>query len=169
MENKLNKKGNYEIFKTTGDNEILRLGEDEVFAIVEINRGHILVKTDEDHEKQETIEKGQFYLMSLEEDPAFQDMPHLFIEKGAKYQELVLPSGLPDHNQDRKKIIFTREKVDEEKIRLHSKDKKQQFKNEDPVEMKKKELGRMARKLNIEGRSKMNKDQLSKAIHKAKE
>lgn len=44
MENKFNEKGSYEIFKTTGDNEILRLEKNELFAIVETNRGHILVK-----------------------------------------------------------------------------------------------------------------------------
>lgn len=169
MKNKLNKKGTYEIFKTTGDNEILRLGKDEVYAIVETNRGHILIKTDEDHEKQETLQKRHFYLIDFKEDPSFQDMPHLFIGKDEAYQELILPSGLPDNDQDRKKIIFTRQKVDEEKVRRHSKNKIQQVqKEEDLKEMEKKELDRMARKIDIPSRSKMNKKELSKALNKAK-
>lgn len=81
--------------------------------------------------------------MDFEEDPSFQDMPHLFIEKGAKYQELILPSGLPN-------------------------DKQQVIQNKDLVELEKKELDRIIQKLNIEGRPKMNKKELPKAISKAK-
>lgn len=147
MEKNLNEKGNYEIFKTTGDNEILRLGKSEIYAIVETNKGPILIKTDEDHQKQETIEKGIFYLVDFEEDPAFQDMPHLFIEKGTKYQELLLPSGFPDASRDRKKIIFTRKNVDEEKIRRHSKNNIQQVRQKE--EFREMEPGRMAGKINM--------------------
>lgn len=170
MKNDLDKKGNYEIFKTTEGNQILRLGKNDIYAIVETNQGHILVTTDGDHEKEKTVQKGKYYLIDFDEDPTFQDNPHLFLEKGAKFQELVLPRGLPTESEKRNKVIFADDKVEEDKIKRHAKNEEEKVREkEDLEEMEKKELDRIAKEKGIEGRSKMNKKELAKAIKKEKE
>ena len=168
MKNEVEEKGKFEIFKTTEGTDILTLGQDKVYAIIETTRGHILVKTDEDHEKEKTLQKGHFYLVDINDDPTFQDMPHLFLQKGKKFEEMILPKGLPTNSTIRKKIILTDDKVEEQKINVHLKnDKKKVLKKEPTSEVEKKELDRMARKMKISGRSKMDKKELAKAIDKA--
>ena len=167
MDNKIKEKGSYEIFKTTEDHEILKLDKDEIFAIVETNQGHILVTTDEDHQKKKTLQKGKFYLVDFNEDPSFSDMPHLFLEKGSKYEELILPKGLPNNSTKRKKIIFSDEKVSKDKVERHAKNNRRAVeKKEDLMEMEKKELDRRAKKLGITGYSNMKKKELAKKIKK---
>lgn len=168
MKNKVEDNGKFEIFKTTEGTDIITLGRDKIYAIIETSRGHLLVKTDEEHEKEKTIQKGKFYLVDINDDPTFQDMPHLFLQKGKKFEEMILPKGLPTDSTIRKKIILTDEKIEEHKIHTHLKnDKKKILKKEPTSEIEKKELDRMARKMKISGRSKMNKKELARAIDKA--
>lgn len=167
MKNELENKGQYEIYKTTEGNDLLKLGKNDIYAIVETNQGHILVATDEDHEKEKTLQKGSFYLVDFNEDPTFQDTPHLFLKKGSRFQELVLPRGLPTSSEIRKKIIFTETKVNEDKVKRHARNKERKIREkEDLKEMEKKELDRLAKKKDIPGRSKMNKKELAQALKK---
>ncbi|MGK7392640.1 MAG: Rho termination factor N-terminal domain-containing protein [Candidatus Cyclobacteriaceae bacterium M2_1C_046] len=165
MNNKLKEKGHYEIFKTTEDNDILKLDKDEYYAMVETNQGHILVTTDEDHKKKKTLQKGDFYFVDFKKDPTFNDIPHLFLEEGKKYKEFILPKGLPNQSTKRKKIVFTDDKVEEDKVKRHVKNKEEKVEQEESLmEMEKKELDRKAKKMGIKGYSNMRKKELAKKI-----
>jgi hypothetical protein len=52
---KLRKEGEYELFETTKGHQILTLDQKEWYAVVETSQGHILVKSDADHEKDKTV------------------------------------------------------------------------------------------------------------------
>ena len=165
MKNNLEKKGRYEILETTSGNEIIVLNDNLWFVITQTSQGHILVKTDSDHEKKRTVQKGKFYLADINEDPDFKDMPHLFLEKGDKYEEFILPKDLPTEKAGRKKVVFTDDKVSEKKVKRHVKNKEGKVRKEEQLEdMNKNSLYEKAKGLDIEGRSKMDKKELADAI-----
>ncbi|WP_181885025.1 hypothetical protein [Pontibacter diazotrophicus] len=180
MHGKLKKEGEYELFKTTAGHQILSLDEKEWYAVVETSQGHILVKSDSDHEKEKTVDKGQYYLADFKDDPEFRDMPHLFLkDTKTMYKEFVLPKGLPTNNDKRKKVIVTDDKVKADKVDYHvkgpgdkgsekqyhqdqgngSKGNKQDF-----SDMTKEELYEKAKEQDIRGRSKMDKEELKKHL-----
>ena len=99
--------GNYELFETTHGHRILVLDGKRWYAWVEGQRGELLVLSDSDHEKDHTVQEGQFYLADFEDDPKFQDNPHLFLQKGDHFEELIVPSGLPDDSDNQKKAAST--------------------------------------------------------------
>ncbi|PRY09968.1 Rho termination factor-like protein [Pontibacter ummariensis] len=188
MHGKLKKEGNYELFQTTKGHEILTLDQQDWYAVVETSQGHILVKSDADHKKDKTVDKGAYYLADFEDDPEFKDMPHLFLKDGKKYKEFVIPQGMPTEGDTRKKVIMPDEEIKEGKVEYHvkgsgnkgsekqyqddedqSKDKdknKNQHKGDgkghkqDLAQMSKDELYEKAKEQGIEGRSKMNKEEL---------
>src|SRR5215212_6267156 len=111
MSVKVEDKGHYELFETTNGNHILVLTDERWSPWVEGQQGEILVHTDSDHEKDHTIQEGQFYFVNFEDDPKFQDNPHLFLQKGDRFEEAILPNGLPTEQDHQKKIVDTDETV----------------------------------------------------------
>ncbi|NJK86702.1 MAG: hypothetical protein HC906_12755 [Bacteroidales bacterium] len=59
MKNKVRKEGNYEYFVTTKDHAILNLDKKEWFAVVEGQKGDILVGSDSDHERKKKPDAGK--------------------------------------------------------------------------------------------------------------
>src|SRR4051812_41441241 len=117
MESEIEKKGTYERFETSKGHEILVLNNTDWFAIVEGNYGEILVKSDSDHKKEKSIGEGKFYLADVEDDPEFNDVPHLFLEdENGKYKEWILPKGLPDIDNKQKKLVKTDHKLAKKKV-----------------------------------------------------
>ena len=102
----ITREGTYELFRTSNHNRILVL-DDQYFAIVEGQKGELLVGTDSDHEKDETLKTGSFKLVEFDNDARFQDTPHLFLEHGDHYDEAILPRGLPSGKGEREKYIYT--------------------------------------------------------------
>lgn len=97
--------GDYELFETTNQNEILVLNGRDWFSIVQGQAGEIIVRTDSDHRKDHTIRRGSFRLVDFRDDPKFRDQPHLFLEDRDRYEEAVLPNGLPTDADKQKKIV----------------------------------------------------------------
>jgi len=116
MSVKVEDKGHYELFETTNGNHILVLTDERWFAWVEGQQGEILVHTDSDHEKDHTIQEGQFYFVNFEDDPKFQDNPHLFLQKGDRFEEAILPNGLPTEQDKQKKIVAPDETVPQDEL-----------------------------------------------------
>ncbi|MCC9136935.1 hypothetical protein ACFSKU_05205 [Pontibacter silvestris] len=175
MHGKLKKEGSYELFMTTQGHEILTLDKKEWYAVVKTSQGHILVKSDSDHKKSKTVDKGQYYLADFNDDPEFQDMPHLFLkDTKTKYKEFVLPQGLPTSGKDRKKVIVTDDKVKKDKVEYHvkgsgDKGSEKQYQDnkssatsnkQDLSDLTKKDLYEKAKKQHVTGRSKMSKKEL---------
>lgn len=175
MRGKLKKEGNYELFKTSKGHQILSLDNKEYYAIVEGQQGDIIVHSDSDHEKDKSQEKGKFYFADFDDDPEIQDMPHLFMEKGKKYMEMILPNGFPTKSDHQKKLVRTDNKIPKQKVEEHVKgkgnkgsEKQYQDKPEGLRNKSKDELYEMAKEENIQGRSKMDKEKLVKKISKSK-
>lgn len=111
--------GRYDLFETTKGHQILSLNDEDWYALVEGEKGDIIVQSDSDHEKKKTLQEGRFYLADFEDDPDFNDVPHLFLQQGDQYQEFILPNGLPTRGDHQKKLIRSNKKVPESKIREH--------------------------------------------------
>lgn len=108
--------GYYELFETDHGNRILALNDERWFAWVEGQQGEILVLTDSDHEKEKTLQEGEFCFVEFRDDPSFRDMPHLFLEQDGGFQELILPNGLPNEQDPQKKIVTSDETVARKKL-----------------------------------------------------
>jgi hypothetical protein len=176
MRGKLEKEGKYELFETNHGHDILVLNDNDYYAIVDTSQGHLLVDTDSDHKKDHTVDKGKFYLADFEDDPAFKDMPHLFLKEGKKYKEFILPNDLPGKGDTQKKLVETDGKLAKEKVMDHVKgpgnkgsEKQYEGKKESLRDKSKEDLYEMAKKKDIHGRSEMDKDQLVNAIEKSKD
>jgi hypothetical protein len=171
MRGKLKKEGDYELFKTTEGHQILNIKDKDFYALVEGQKGDIIVHSDSDHKKDKTISKGKYFFAEFEDDPEFQDMPHLFLKDGNKYRELILPNGLPTKNDHQKKLVRTNKKLPASKVEEHVKgkgnkgsEKQYEGKKEGLRKKSKEELYEMAKQKNISGRSKMKKKGLVEAL-----
>ncbi|HEX7022106.1 MAG TPA: hypothetical protein VF171_04560 [Trueperaceae bacterium] len=114
-------KGNYELFETTHHHKILVLNDKKWYAWVQGDQGDVLVRSDSDHRKDHTLQKGSFYLVDFQDDPKFQDMPHLFLQKDNHYQELLLPNGLPTNDNYQKKLVAPDDTVGKDELEKHLK------------------------------------------------
>lgn len=192
MQGNLDKRGKYELFETTNGHQILNLNNKEFYAVVEGQRGDILVRSDADHKKQKTVKKGDFYLAEFDDDPEFNDIPHLFLQESKnQYREWILPRGTPGDNDHQKKLVRSGNKVGKDKVKYHTegtgaKGRERQYKEtskharskaeasgkgasasrgEDTLGQKSKsELYDMAKRKNISGRSTMDKGELVNAL-----
>lgn len=167
MRGKLRKEGKYELFKTTHGHEILNLEDKEFYALVKGQLGDIIVHSDSDHEKQKSISKGKYYFADFKNDPEFRDMPHLFMEDGSKFREMILPQGFPTKNDHQKKLVRSKKKLPKNKVMDHVKGKGDKGTEKQYADKKeglrartKEELYDLARKHDIEDRSKMKKEEL---------
>lgn len=167
MRGKLKKEGNYELFITTHGHEILNLEDKQFYALVKGQLGDIIVHSDSDHKKQDSISKGKYYYADFNKDPEFRDMPHLFMEDGSKFRELILPEGFPTKSDHQKKLVRTKYKLPKSKVMEHVKGKgnkgteKQYADKKEGLRAKtKEELYDLAKKHDVEGRSKMKKEEL---------
>lgn len=121
MQGNIHKRGQYELFETTKGHQILNLNDKEFYAVVEGQRGDILVRSDADHQKSKTIRKGRFYLADFNNDPRFNDIPHLFLQENEhQYQEWILPQDVPSAGDHQKKLVRTDKKVSKAKIDHHT-------------------------------------------------
>lgn len=121
MKNDLQKEGKYELFKTTRGHQIISLNNDDFYALVKGQQGDIIVKSDDNHDKEKTLSSGKFYYANFHEDPDFQDTPHLFLEEGDEFSEMILPEGFPVEKDYQKKLVRTELKISKDKILDHLK------------------------------------------------
>ena len=171
MRGDLKKEGKYELFRTNHGHNILNLDDKNYYAFIEGDQGDVIIQSDSDHKKEKTVSKGKYYYADFEDDPEFKDMRHLFMEDGDKFKEIILPEGLPKKKDYQKKLVRTDEKIPKDKVKEHVKGKgnkgsEEQYegKKEGLREKSKEELYDKAKKEGIEGRSKMDKEELIKKI-----
>lgn len=176
MRGKLKKEGTHELFRTSHGHHILNLDDKDFYALVEGQQGDIIVYSDSDHKKQKSLSKGKYYYADFKDDPEFKDMRHLFMKDGSKFREIILPEGLPKKSDKQKKLVRESKKLSEKKVLEHMKGKgkkgsEKQYSGEKEGlrDKTKDELYEMAKKEDIEGRSKMKKEELVKALSKVKD
>ena len=171
MRGKLKKEGKYDLFRTANGNDILNLDDKDFYALVEGQKGDIIVHSDSDHEKKKSVSNGKYYYADFDNDPEFQDMQHIFLEDGSKFRELILPEGLPTKRDVQKKLVREDKKLPEDKVLEHVKgkgnkgsEKQYKGKKEDLRDRSKDELYDLAKKHDVQGRSKMDKEELVKEL-----
>lgn len=171
MKGNLENEGNYELFSTTKGHQILNLNDKYFFAIIEGQKGEMMIATNSDHEKDKSLKKGKFYLARFDDDPEFNDLPHLFLQEGDKYREWILPNDKPSEKDYQKKLVRTGNMVSKSKVEEHIKGRntgkvksERGDKDSELGSKSKDELMKIARDKNLRGRSKMNKNQLIKSI-----
>ena len=113
------RRGRYTLFETPRQNRILVLGQDQWYAWVGGQQGDILVGSDRDHERDRTLQEGEFYLVDFVNDPDFTDMQHLFLEKNGDFVEVILPNGLPTDHDSQKRVVGTEKTISREKLTRH--------------------------------------------------
>lgn len=115
----IQRQGRYTLFETPNQNRILSLGNDLWFAWVGGQQGELLVRSDSEHERERTIQEGEYYLVQFENDPNFTDVPHLFLGRNGGFTEVILPNGLPTDDDTQKRVVGTEKTVDAETLRNH--------------------------------------------------
>jgi hypothetical protein len=118
MSIEVNKKGQYETFETAHHHKILVLDNREYFAWIRTSQGELLVLSDQDHEREKTLHSGEYVAFTPHDEPEFNDeVEHLALGRGNKFEEFILPNGLPTESDKRKKIVTAEEHLAAEKIR----------------------------------------------------
>jgi hypothetical protein len=100
--------GRYALMQDAHGHRFLVLNDERWFVWIEGQKSPLIVRTGPGHEKLRTVRRGRFYLVDFQDDPNFRDMPHLFLQSGERYQEFLLPNGLPDERDPQKRFVVTR-------------------------------------------------------------
>jgi hypothetical protein len=103
--------GRYELFEDPHGHRFLVLNGKKWFVIVGGQKSPIIVRAHPGHEKKRELQRGRFYFVDFRDDPDFRDMPHLFLQKGERFQEHILPNGLPTTRDPQKRVVLTRKTI----------------------------------------------------------
>ena len=114
----LKRKGNYEAFETTHQHKILVLDNSDYYAWIDTSLGHLLVKSDPEHQKAKTLNQGEYILITPQDEPDMKNnVDHLELRENGKYHTYILPNGLPTEEDKEKKIVYTDEYLSQEKVK----------------------------------------------------
>jgi hypothetical protein len=108
--------GRYVLREDAHGHRFLVLNEERWFVWIEGQKSPLIVRTGPGHEKLRALRRGRFYLVDFQDDPNFRDMPHLFLQVGERYQEFLLPNGLPDERDPQKRFVVTRKFVAKDEL-----------------------------------------------------
>ncbi len=108
----LRQNGTYRLIETKHNTKILYL-DDVVFAWLEpAGIGEILVASHDKHAADCVLSVGQYTLYDVVDEPDLSDQLHLELEAGMQmWQGYLLPTGLPDDDKKRRRIIPTHEVI----------------------------------------------------------
>jgi hypothetical protein len=113
--------GSYELFEDSHGHRFLVLNGKRWYVWIEGQKSPLIVRTGPGHEKKRVIQSGKFYLADFKDDPEFRDMPHLFLQRGERYREFLLPNGLPTDRDPQKRFVVTRHTIAREELERHLK------------------------------------------------
>ena len=108
---KVRSRGRYELVEDEHGHRFVVLGGTRWYAWIEGQKSPLLVRTGSTHRKQRILQRGRYFYVEFKDDPKFRDVPHLFLERGGEYQELVLPNGLPTGPDPQKRLVVSRHTV----------------------------------------------------------
>ncbi len=105
------KSGFYKLIETKKNIKILYL-DNRAFAWIEPSIGELLVVTRRAHHTDCILSIGKYYTYSVADEPALTDLLHLELEVGERvWQGYLLPTGLPEDNKPRVRVIPTNETI----------------------------------------------------------
>lgn len=104
-------KGTYKLLETKTQIKILILDANKNFAWVNAGGiGEILVSSDRKHKADHVLSVGNYRLYNVKKEPKLTDLAHIELHAGdCLWQGYLLPRGLPDNKNKRKRIIPTSE------------------------------------------------------------
>lgn len=108
---KLVKEGRYRLIETTGHTKILTLDRKGVYAWINAKDiGEILVTSHKSHAVDHLLSAGKYRLYLVKDEDGITDLLHLelFVGEGL-WQGYLLPTGLPNGEKKRNRIIPTKE------------------------------------------------------------
>jgi hypothetical protein len=108
--------GRYDLFEDEHHHRFLVLDGKRWYVWIEGQKSPILVRTDSHHHKKRDLQHGKFVLADFKDDPEFRDLPHLFLQKGERYREFLLPNGLPTPRDPQKRFVVTRHMLPKKKL-----------------------------------------------------
>lgn len=110
---KLINQGNYKLVETIKQTKILSLGGTNTFAWVNAkNIGEILVTTHKKHPFDTVLSTGKYRIYEVKDEPKINDTVHLELNVGDGFwQGYLLPTGLPDEEKIRNRIVPTKETI----------------------------------------------------------
>ena len=123
--NDIVKQGQYEIFRTARRERVMVLDGDHFamepsyFTISEGAQGEFVARNAEDFDRHEILREGRFMLVEFQDDPEFQDIPYVFLERDGKFDEIYIPQGLPDEEGRRRRYIYTDHTIDAEQLEAY--------------------------------------------------
>lgn len=105
-------KGSYRLIETRGHVKVLKLDGTSYAWILAAGIGEILVTSHNPHRTDHILAAGAYRLYDVDDEPVFSDQPHLELNVGeGLWQGYLLPSGLPNDQKRRVRIIPTKEVV----------------------------------------------------------
>jgi len=106
MKGELKTQGNFEIFTTPEEKEILNLDNQAYYELNESNGS--IRSTEPDPDKYSSKSAGKFYFAE------FPDESRLFLEDGDSFREIILPDGLPTkRDEPQKKATWSKRDLSE--------------------------------------------------------
>jgi hypothetical protein len=112
---KVKDRGRYELVEDEHGHRFLIVGK-RWYVWIEGKKSPILVRTGSDHRRKRVLQRGEFLYVDFKRDPKFRDMPHLFLEKGRHYWELLLPNGLPSSTDPQKRLVVSRKALPKKEL-----------------------------------------------------
>jgi hypothetical protein len=104
--------GAFELTETRHGTKILALNDEPYVWIVAPGIGSLLIYTDQPQEASEILSKGHFRLFTVRDEPELSDLLHLELEFSKnEWQGYLLPTGLPDEMDTRKRLIATHQTI----------------------------------------------------------
>ena len=102
------KTGNYRIGLTRHRTKVLYLDEHTYIWLTARDIGDILVHTHREQAIEIMLSSGHYFMYQVEDEPNLADTRHLELQYGqTTWQGYLLPTGLPDEQHIRKRIIPT--------------------------------------------------------------
>ncbi len=105
--------GDYRLIETKAHTKILSFDGKSTFAWINADEiGEILITSHNPYMTDNILALGKYRIYDVKDEPDLTDLQHLelFVGEG-KWQGYLLPTGLPNNNDKRKRIIPTNEIV----------------------------------------------------------
>lgn len=108
--------GRYELREDAHRHRFIVLDGKRWYVWVTGQKSPLLVHSKHEHPTVRSLQRGRYYLIDFRHDPEFRDMPHLFLQKGERYREFLLPNGLPTDRDPQKRFVVTRKLLPASKV-----------------------------------------------------
>lgn len=106
------RQGNYSLIETKGQTKILLLDENTYAWVYARNIGELLVSSHKKHKVDHLLAVGKYRLYEVKKEPKLTDLAHLELHAGdGMWQGYLLPTGLPNGEKHRNRIIPTKEVI----------------------------------------------------------